>query len=258
MNEYEAGIIRTENRGNNTYLLDCACEPIAREVVPGQFVQIRVGEGTDPFLRRTFSVCGALPAEGIIRLMIEVKALGTGMLCTLKRGETMNIIGPLGKGFDTSPGKAGMCLLVAGGVGAAPLLFLAKTLVSENRQVVFMMGARNAAGIRMLDGLVPGGAEFLTATEDGSIGREGMLDTLLEDYIVTKQWAITYTCGPSAMMRAVSQAARRADIHCQVSFEERMACGLGACYGCAVRLRGGAMARTCVDGPVFDADEVFS
>ena len=259
MQEYEAGILRTEFRGNNSYIIDISCDVIAREVVPGQFVQVRTGCGTDPFLRRTFSVCGADPEHGEIKLMVEVKARGTNILCSMNRGETLNIIGSLGTGFDLKCGGDGPCILVAGGVGAAPLLFLALELVKNaKRQVLFMMGAKNAEGLRIIEGQLDKDTVLMTATEDCSSGFYGMVSKLLEDKITTISPAAIYTCGPNAMMREIASIAKNTGIPCQVSLEERMACGIGACYGCAVQLCNGRIVRTCVDGPVFNADEVFS
>ena len=259
MYEYEAGILRTEYRGNNSYLLDISCEPVAREVVPGQFVQVRTGCGTDPFLRRTFSVCDADPEKGEIKLMIEVKARGTSILCSMKRGEIVNVIGSLGKGFDLHFGGDGPCVLVAGGVGAAPLLFLARELVRKaRRQVFFMMGARNSEGLHVIHGLLKKDIIVYTATEDGSSGFYGLVSKMLEENIETISPAAIYTCGPDAMMKEIASIAKDAGIPCQVSLEERMACGIGVCYGCTVQFCDGRMVRTCVDGPVFNADEVFS
>ena len=258
MQEYEAGILRTEFRGNNSYIIDVSCDAIAREVVPGQFVQVRAGCGTDPFLRRTFSVCGVDPEHSEIRLMIEVKARGTSILCSMNRGETLNIIGSLGRGFDLHCGGDGQCVLVAGGMGVAPLLFLARELVkTAKRQVLFMMGARNTEGLRLIEGLLDKDVVLLTATEDGSSGFYGMISKLLEEKITRFSPAAIYACGPNAMMRKIASIAKNAGIPCQVSLEEKMACGIGACYGCAVQLCDGRIVRTCVDGPVFNADEVF-
>lgn len=259
MQEYEAGILRTEFRGNNSYIIDVSCDVIAKEVVPGQFVQVRAGCGTDPFLRRTFSVCGTDPENGVIKLMIGVKARGTRILCSMNRGEALNIIGSLGIGFDLHFGGDGPCVLVAGGIGAAPLLFLAQELVkTAGRQIIFMMGAGNTEGLKIIEGFLDKNVALLTATEDGSSGFHGMVGKQLEENIASISPAAIYTCGPNAMMREIASIAKNTGTPCQVSLEERMACGIGACYGCAVKLCNGQMARACVDGPVFNADEVFS
>ncbi|MFC1692220.1 dihydroorotate dehydrogenase electron transfer subunit [Candidatus Latescibacterota bacterium] len=275
MREFEAGIIRTELRGQSTRSLhalhgsplrfgsvqactiDLLCEDIAREAEPGQFVHVRAGSGTDPFLRRTFSVCGTDTERGAIKLLIDIVGRGTELLCSMKRGGSVSVIGPLGTGFDTELGGDGACIIVAGGVGAAPLLFLSERLSNTvKRQVIFMMGARNSAYLRILDGLLGEEITLLTATEDGDSGFHGMVSELLEKNIETVKPAAIYSCGPNAMLKEISGLAERTGIPCQVSLEERMACGIGVCLGCAVPLKGGHMVRSCVDGPVFDASEV--
>ena len=258
MHEYEAGIIRTEFRGTNTYLIDLSCESISREVVPGQFVQVRVGCGTDPFLRRTFSVCSVDGKPGMITLMVDVVGQGTEMLAVTRRSRTLNVIGPLGNGFDLHLGGDGHCILVAGGVGAAPLIFLAQELRrSTSRKITFMLGGRTARDLAIAEGMLPNGVDFMTATDDGSSGYHGYVSKLLEKKFEKLCPAAIYTCGPDPMMRLVAAHASLRKLPCQVSLEERMACGIGACYGCAVELRMGDMVRTCVDGPVFSAGEVY-
>lgn len=254
MNEYEADIIRTETRGRSIFVLDIQCGDIARTAVPGQFVQIRVAEGTDPFLRRTFSIAGCDPAGETVRLMVDVVGHGTRALCGMGAGESLGIIGPLGKGFDPAFGGNDAALLVGGGVGAAPLLFLVRGM--NGRKSVFLMGGRSAGHVAMVDGLVPNGVPVRYATDDGSRGYHGLITGLLEEELTARRPAVIYACGPHPMMRVVAGIARREGIPCQVSLEERMACGIGACLGCAVQLTGDRMVRACADGPVFDAEEV--
>ena len=257
MHEYEAGILRTEFRGMNTCIIELSCEVIAREVVPGQFVQVRVGTGTDPFLRRTFSVCDANPERGEIKLLIEIVGRGTSLLCAMKRGGNLNLIGSLGTGFDMELGGKGQCILVAGGMGAAPLIFLAEKLrTSGKREVTFIIGARTADSLKVIDGLIGDGMIVKAATDDGSVGFHGMASELFEEYIESVKPEAVYTCGPHAMMKDVARIAEQSSIPCQVSLEERMACGIGVCLGCAVLLKDGSMVRSCVDGPVFNASEV--
>jgi len=258
MQEYEAGISRIEHCGPGLYLVEMSCGEIAREAVPGQFVQVRTGAGTDPFLRRPFSVAGADPAGGSIILYVEVVGPGTGLLCSKRRGEHVSVVGPLGSGFDVNLGGNGPCVLVGGGTGIAPLFFLGDTLAgTARREVTFMAGARNADFLNALESMCGGGITVMTATDDGSAGRHGFVSDLLEENIDAVRPSAVYACGPVEMMRAVSRIAAARGVPCQVSLEERMACGLGVCLGCAVRLKNGRMVRSCVDGPVFDACEVF-
>jgi len=258
MREYEAGIIRTERSGGAAFILGLSCPGIAREVLPGQFVQVRVSEGTDPFLRRTFSVCDADAENGEITLLIDEIGRGTAILCSLKRGGCVSVIGPLGRGFDPGLGGEGPCLLVAGGTGAAPLLFLFRRLLENGvRAAAFLAGARTAESLAAVRKLVPANADVSFATDDGSLGYRGFVSGLMAEALERGKSSAVFACGPLPMMRAVAGLAARSVIPCQVSLEERMACGIGACLGCAVKMRDGSMVRSCVDGPVFDAGEVL-
>ncbi|MFA6471637.1 MAG: dihydroorotate dehydrogenase electron transfer subunit [Candidatus Latescibacterota bacterium] len=257
MHEYEAGIIRTERRTQTGCIIELECGEIALKAAPGQFVQIRIGKGTNPFLRRTFSICGTFPENGMIRLMIDAVGLGTEILCSLKRGDRVNLVGPLGKGFDPNLGGNGTAVLVAGGIGAAPLLFLAETiLLSGKSPVTFLMGGKTKNHLSIIEGLVGEDVMVMEATDDGSRGYHGMVTTLLDEQIRKLSPRSLFVCGPNPMMKAAAEIARSAGVPCQVSLEERMACGIGACLGCAVRMNDGSMVRSCVDGPVFNADEV--
>lgn len=257
MREYEAGILQTEKCGQNTYIIELVCEEIAVEVVPGQFVQVRAGSGTDPFLRRPFSVSGADRNSGSIKLLVEVVGRGTALLCSKKAGESLSVIGSLGTGFDMEIGGKGPCILVAGGSGAAPLLFLAEELMkSKKRAVTFMIGTQTTGYLWNMDDLIKRRITVKTSTEDGSAGYHGMVSELLADNITGIEPEAIYTCGPRAMMKEVARIAERHSVPCQVSLEERMACGTGVCLGCVVNLKDGRMVRSCVDGPVFNASEV--
>ncbi|MHB9027151.1 MAG: dihydroorotate dehydrogenase electron transfer subunit [Candidatus Latescibacterota bacterium] len=257
MREYEADIIRNELRESSTFLIHLRCPELAREARPGQFVQVRVTDGTDPFLRRTFSICGAVPETGTVLLMVGAVGRGTRLLCGMAPGDRLNLIGPLGTAFDLSPGIDRTRVLVAGGVGAAPLVFLEERLwKSGTGNTVFMMGARNAEHLMIIDGLVDLNAKVLFATDDGSWEYHGYVTDLLEEKLPKLNPDIIYACGPHAMLRTVAEIARRAGIPCQVSLEERMACGIGACLGCAIRLADGSMARACKEGPVFNAEDI--
>jgi dihydroorotate dehydrogenase electron transfer subunit len=259
MREYEAGIIRIENRGGGIYILELSCPNIAGEALPGQFVQVMVAHGSDPFLRRTFSVCGVDRMRGSLLLMIDVVGPGTGLLASAPHGGCLNIIGPLGKGFSLDGCRNAFCMLIAGGVGIAPLLFLSEALREQGAgDVTLILGARTSSLHRAFDGLVPprGGFRFMQATDDGSLGFNGFATGLMEEQLRLRRPDRLFTCGPAPMMKTVAAIAVREGIPCQASLEHRMACGIGACFGCAVRLRSGVMARSCVDGPVFDASEV--
>jgi len=257
MHESEAGILRIECRGDRLTILHLSCGSIAREVQPGQFVQVRVSDGSDPFLRRTFSVYDADVERGTFSLMVDMIGPGTEKLCRQNRTRTVSVIGPLGRSFDFREVADAPVWYVAGGVGAAPLLFLAHTLQGRGSSGHTMFfGARDRLTHALYDHLFGDVPRVLFSSDDGSVGYHGFVSELLEKELQHERPAVMYVCGPHPMMKAVAAIALRNDIPCQVSLEERMACGIGACYGCAVPLVDGRMVRSCVDGPVFDAREV--
>ncbi|MFC1489907.1 dihydroorotate dehydrogenase electron transfer subunit, partial [Candidatus Latescibacterota bacterium] len=138
------------------------------------------------------------------------------------------------------------------------LVFLADRIKQAvDRPIVFMFGARNTEALSIIDGLISDGVEIMTSTDDGSSGFHGYVGALLEERIEKIDPGAVYTCGPAVMMRNVAGVSMNAGVPCQVSFEENMACGIGACNGCVVELNDGRMLRSCVDGPVFLADEVY-
>lgn len=258
MREYEAGILRIERFSSGTHVIEIECPGIAEEIVPGQFLQVRVGNGVDPFLRRTFSVAGADASRGICTLLVDVVGRGTELLCGLKRGGVIDVIGALGTGFDMTLAGKGSAVLVGGGTGMAPTLFLAGRLASMGKEgrIVLLLGARTVCGFDAADKLAPSDVEIMKATDDGSFGYHGFVTGLLSDFLQELSPSAIYTCGPHPMMKAVAAIASERSIPCQVSLEERMACGIGACLGCAVQMTDGRMARSCVEGPVFFADKV--
>lgn len=255
MQESEAGILRIDTLGDSKYLLALDCGQIANESSPGQFIQIRTGNGTDPFLRRTFSISGVNPGKGELKILFQVVGIGTEILCGLKRGISLNIIGPLGKGFDITIPHESKALLIGGGIGIAPLFFLSDRMRDLGISHSFMFGARNLSGIDSVKKFLPDKCVY--STDDGSEGYCGYIHEMLDLNIGIYSPSVIYTCGPDPMMREVARVAHKNGIPCQVSLEERMACGIGACFGCAVPHLDGRMVRTCVEGPVFDSREVF-
>lgn len=235
--------------------MELDCPAIAVEASPGRFVQVRIGTGTDPFLRRTFSIAGADPDAGMLRLLVDVVGRGTGLLCTMQAGGTVSLIGPLGVGFEYDD-IDGTALLIGGGSGAAPLAFLAHRLMKEGRPVRGLFGGASAEYGPAVEGFLPPELDWELATDDGSAGFHGPVTGLLERALAAVCPGAVYACGPKPMMAAVAALTAGTGVPCRVSLEENMACGMGVCLGCAVALRDGRMVRSCVDGPVFDAAEV--
>jgi len=231
----------------------------AKAARPGQIFHVRpAAHGqTDPLLRRPFSISDAKGDE--VSILYSVVGRGTGMLSRLAPGDVLDVLGPVGHYFDP-PKEAELHLLVAGGVGVAPFPLLARALAASGR-VVVLLGARSADCLACKGLFRDLGCEVRLCTDDGSEGMKGFVSELLRRELEScgKCPTMAYACGPTPMMAATAKVCKEAGVPLQVSLEERMGCGIGACLGCVARLKGkgGARyARVCMDGPVFDAAEV--
>lgn len=228
---------------------------IASESRPGQFVMVRVNEGIEPLLRRPFSICGIHNGDTIC-ILYKIVGHGTEILSGKKAGEQLSVMGPLGQGFSLS-GENKKALLVAGGIGIAPIYFLAGAL--KDKPMEFMAGFGSSRDIFPHEQLTRQPISISVATDDGSEGYSGMVTDLLDEYldrsIRRKEAVIIYACGPLSMLKKVSSIASDRKITCQVSLEALMACGLGACQGCAVKTLSQdnqtTYSHVCKDGPVF-------
>jgi dihydroorotate dehydrogenase electron transfer subunit len=223
---------------------------------PGQFAMIaaaeRWGGGEDerPYLARAFSIARRRVGES--QFLLEDVGPGTRRLCELREGEGLWALGPLGKGFEP-PTARRRAILVGGGVGIAPLAILQDALEAEaEREVTVLLGFRD--GERAKGAALLRGAQV--ATDDGSVGHRGLLTELLSKELYRDSRAQVYACGPAPMLEAVRAMCATRDVPAQLALEAGMACGFGACYGCAVPERGGGYVRVCVDGPVLDAAEL--
>jgi len=223
---------------------------------PGQFAMLaaaeRWGGGEDerPYLARAFSI--ARVRDGEAHYLLEDVGPGTRRLCELQAGEGLLVLGPLGRGFAAPPHQDRRPLLVGGGVGIAPLAILQDTLASADFSSTVLLGFRDGArgeGAALLNGAS-------VATDDGSVGHAGLVTELLASELDRDGYAVVYACGPAPMLEAVRVMCMERDVPAQLALEAGMACGFGACYGCAVRTRGGGYLRVCVDGPVIEAAEL--
>lgn len=228
---------------------------IAEHARPGQFVMVRAGATLDPLLRRPFSIHKAT-GDGLVTILFKVIGKGTRLLAAASESTEIDLIGPLGRGFDTT--VAGPHCLIGGGMGIAPLYFLAERLMRAGRQAAnppVLLGAQTQAELMLLaEEFTELGYAVLTATDDGTIGHHGFVTELLDDILQEVQQV--YVCGPMPMMRTVALKCRAAGTACQVSLETHMACGLGACLGCTYPASGGGYLHVCKDGPVLAAEEV--
>jgi dihydroorotate dehydrogenase electron transfer subunit len=245
-------VVRNERVAEGVGLVLLRAPRIAATVQPGQFVHLRVATGTDFILRRPFSVHRT--AEDAIEILYQVLGRGTRELALREPGDVMDAVGPLGSGWRVPDGTA-HALLVAGGLGAAPLGMLAERLAARGIAVSVAQGAPTAERLvaRELFEGVARRVEY--ATDDGSVGEHGYVTAVSARLLAADKPDVMYVCGPEVMTRAVVEQAAAAGVPCQVSLERLMACGIGACLSCVVTTTSGRK-RACVDGPVFDAEEV--
>ena len=240
---------------DGVFLLEIQAPRIAITAHPGQFVMVACGQGFDPLLRRPFSIHRVTP-DGTVHLLLKVVGQGARWLSQLSPGDLLDVIGPLGRGF-LSPHERPIAL-VGGGIGIAPLLFLAERLADPASQFpppLALLGAKTRIEILHLTAaFVQAGCEVITATDDGSHGHHGMITDLLPFHLGNVRQM--FSCGPHAMMATVAQFCDEQNIPCQVSLEAHMACGLGACLGCTIQAADGGYRHVCSHGPVFQAKEV--
>ncbi len=219
---------------------------------PGQFAMLagaeRWGGGEDgrPYLPRALSYAGWRQGEALF--VLEDVGPGTRALCELAEDEQVLALGPLGRGFSAPP-KGRRAILLAGGVGIAPILALRDALAEDGGEVTVLLGFRD--GERARSAALFGDA--LLATDDGSAGRRGFVTELLAEELEREPGAVIYACGPVAMLEAVRAIAQERELPAELALEAPMACGFGACFGCVVPLREGGYVRVCLDGPVLDA-----
>jgi dihydroorotate dehydrogenase electron transfer subunit len=263
------------------YKMRIRCPAIACKAKPGQFVMVRVTEAFDPLLRRPLSihrVCSGQDtaktkkSPACIELLYRSVGKGTYILSKKQKGDSIDLTGPLGNGFSID-NNLQTAVLVAGGIGVAPLLSLAQKLKGSRgtnpvkTTLMALLGGKTSADILCRTDLRKLGAKVAVSTEDGSSGTKGLVTDLLTGFFeelspVNRKGLCLYGCGPLPMLRALAEFADRQNLPCQVSLETRMACGVGACLGCSVpaRSNGGrlpAFQRACKEGPVFDSSIVL-
>lgn len=225
-----------------------SCPELAQKAGPGQFAQIYLPGHT---LRRPISICEIGKESGTLRFVFQIRGQGTAELARLQKGGEIEILAPLGKGFPVEPDKR--TLLVGGGIGVPPLLGAAAEL-GEN--AVAVLGFRNKSAVILEEDFQGFGAKTMVATDDGSYGYHGLVTALAEK----EEFDVIFACGPAPMLIAVCKLAKERAVPCYISLEERMACGIGACLGCATPLLDDKGAEyyghVCKDGPVFDYQKV--
>jgi dihydroorotate dehydrogenase electron transfer subunit len=243
----------------NTFKLTLISSYLSTHAKPGQFALVRIENDSDPLLRRPLSFHQIKTEHKMIEIVYEAVGKGTKILSQKKIGENLDLIGPLGNGFDLT-GKEKFSLIVGGGIGIAPMLALALGLRLKGKKVATILGARHKDRLLAQSEFEKLG-DVLTCTDDGSCGTKALLadrlEAILENEIpASKHSAVAiYACGPSIVLKLVAEIAAQKGIPCQLSLEEKMACGIGACLGCAVKTNAGYK-KVCNDGPVFNANEL--
>ena len=222
-------------------------EPLP-EMRAGQFVQAKVEGSSATFLRRPVSINFVDREANELWLLVREVGSGTRRLSTLNAGDTLDVLFPLGNGFGSCRHEGEKVLLVGGGVGIAPLLYLGRELTAAGAEVCFLLGGRTAADLLELDLFARYGTVY-TTTEDGSLGEKGFVTR--HSILGKTAFERICCCGPKPMMMAVGRFARKADVACEVSLENMMACGLGACLCCVENTMRGHVC-VCTEGPVFD------
>ncbi len=250
MNRVVARVIANSEVMPGVYLIWLESPQIASLAQPGQFVMVRCGE--DTLLRRPLSVHQV--DGGRMALLFAIVGKGTHWLSERQAGDNIDLLGPLGNGYSIQP-SSDKLLLAAGGIGIAPLCFLAQEALNQGRLVTLLLGASTAAQLYP-NHLLPSEAELIIATEDGTVGQKGMITDPLLDLT---GWADQiFACGPISMYQTM--AARKQQLlkakSAQVSLEARMGCGRGLCYGCTLKTKDG-LKQVCKDGPVFDLEDIL-
>ena len=249
--------------GNGIYRIRLSCNRHYVRAVPGQFVMVRSSEQIDPLLPRPFSIHRLIQKKGSVtglELLYKVVGKGTRLLSHLRSGDVLAMTGPLGKGFEI-PTKVSKAKIVAGGIGVAPMVFLAQTLTESKRHlssIEVFIGGRTKADLLCLKDFSALGVTIHLTTDDGSSGDQCLVTDPLDMAVAKNGTDIIFACGPMEMLTCVAGIAEKHNVRCQVSIETMMACGMGACLGCAVASRRHThrYLHACKDGPVFDTRDL--
>jgi dihydroorotate dehydrogenase electron transfer subunit len=255
MKRHFGSVVRQEALTSDIHRLTLVCEGIADSAVPGQFVHVRVARGIDPLLRRPFSIHGVDRTKGTFDLLYRVVGRGTGLLSQTLTG-SLDIMGPLGKGFDLTAKDE--VTVVAGGMGVAPIIYLLNEFLDKGVRPVFFWGVKHSREFFGVNELRERGVDVRLTSEDGLAGEAGLITQSLSAWLADHPEAFDlpgYVCGPKPLLAAVD-GVLKSSLSWQVSVEESMACGVGVCAGCAVKLRSGGYRMACSDGPVFRLGEV--
>ena len=245
-------LIEKKEWAKSTYLLLQSDEPL-EEIKAGQFVQVRVDDAQHTYLRRPISIHDVDYQNRTITLLVQRVGEGSNKIADTELNDTLNIIYPLGNGFTLPEDKNQKAILVGGGIGIAPLYYLGKMLKDKGIEPQFLLGGRSKSDLIMLEDFESVGKVYIT-TNDGSLGEEGFVTQ--HSIWKEKKFDMIYTCGPKPMMMALTKMARENNIDCEVSLENLMACGLGACLCCVENTIEGNVC-VCKEGPVININKLL-
>ena len=245
-------LIEKKEWAKSTYLLLQSDEPL-EEIKAGQFVQVRVDDAQHTYLRRPISIHDVDYQNRTMTLLVQRVGEGSNKIADTELNDTLNIIYPLGNGFTIPEKKDGNVILVGGGIGIAPLYYLGKMLKEKGVEPQFLLGGRSKTDLIMLEEFESVGKVYIT-TNDGSLGEEGFVTQ--HSIWKEKKFDMIYTCGPKPMMMALTKMARENNIDCEVSLENLMACGLGACLCCVENTIEGNVC-VCKEGPVININKLL-
>lgn len=250
-------IVRQKEIAKDIFELTIQGELVSEISSPGQFVHVKVGNGVDPLLRRPISISSYDKKNGLLTMVYRIAGKGTSLLAEMKMGQELDILGPLGNGFQVSETHVSeTALLVGGGIGVPPLYELSKQLKAKGVKVVHVLGFQAANAVFYEQEFLENGETYIT-TVDGSYGTKGFVTDVIEEKKLS--FHTLYACGPRPMLKALEE--RFPDKNVFLSHEERMACGIGACFACALKdakdPSGVGYKRVCTEGPVFRAGEVI-
>ncbi|SMB92602.1 dihydroorotate dehydrogenase electron transfer subunit [Desulfonispora thiosulfatigenes DSM 11270] len=248
-----AKVINQVKIAKDQFVLRLYCPDIVLAAKPGQFITLKIHE--QPLLRRPFSIHYIDKEKGYLEIFYQVVGRTTKDLSNLSEDADVSLLGPLGNGFTLKENSK--ALLIGGGLGQAPLRFLATELKLLNTEVEVLLGARHEEGLKNLECFMDQTGNIHCATEDGSKGVKGFVTEVLPDIIKEFKPDIIYTCGPIPMLKAIKEIATKSQILCQISLEKTMACGIGVCLGCTCKSKNDEKyPKVCIDGPVFWAEGV--
>lgn len=257
MQSFSAEVTESARLYGETHVLWFRRDGALSAITPGQFVMAYCGEGADPLLGRALSIhrLRRTDAGDEWALLFDIVGRGTEWLGRRREGDIVRMVGPLGRGFEPRT-RVQRMLLIGGGIGCAPLIWLADQLVDEGREVTLVLGGRSEAQIFPAS-LLPPAVEVVVTTEDGSTGERGRVTAPFERLLPWCDQA--FTCGPEPMFGALHDVARRSGLRkpVQALLEARMACGIGICYSCAIFPARGGVKLVCSDGPMFDLRDLY-